>query len=279
MAHHASSPGAFTALIAYVSRIAKNRQALIREASAILLMGIFFCLWHYYSLPTAINALVAVGTLGMAYFSFALNRHTVMAERRHIKPMCYCEPVADRENFPRHGVAPKAFFYQKRDGKEIESRDLDSALILQAEIWNNGTGPACNVRLCLASPHLGPAGCIWTEWVPVAPAIFPSVVPWTFEYQFTEAAMPRSGVQKRSTGEPSSIAASVQDLWNNVSAIYLQYEDIEGNIYHSSLSLLTRPGHIDDPDYKKFQGREPITQFGDGKLPIRPWYAYDPTQV
>ena len=238
---------------------------------------VFILLWIADSLSNAINALVATGTLGMAYFSFVLNRQAIATERRRIKPLCYCEPAPDRAHLARYGVAPKAYFYQKKDGKEItDHQDTDAPLLFRAWIVNGGTGPACNVRLCLGSAHLPTADghmWVWTELIPVAPVIIPSVTPWMFTYEFTSVNVPPSGEQKRLGGESSSIRGFVADLCNNVSAIHLQYEDIEGNIYHSSLSLLTRTGSIHDPDDKKFQGHEPITRFSDGKIPMHPWYT------
>ena len=243
------------------------------------LIAVFTLLWVMDSLSTAINALVAVGTLGMAYFSFVLNRQAITTERRRIKPLCYCEPTPDRAHLVRYGVAPKAYFYQKKNGKELtDHQDPDAPLLFQARIVNGGTGPACHVRLCLGSDHLGASGdeYSWTELVPVAPVIIPSVTPWTFTYEFTSTNIPPSGQQKRLGGEQRSVKGFVADLCDNVSRIDLQYEDIEGNVYHSSLALLPRSGWTDDPDDRKFEGHEPMTRFDKGKPLLRPWYTYMP---
>ena len=244
------------------------------------LIAVFTLLWIADSFSNAINALVAAGTLGMAYFSFVLNLQAITTERRRIKPLCYCNPAPSRAHLARYGVAPKAYFYQRKDGKEItDHQDSDAPLIFEAWIVNGGTGPACNVRLCLGSAHLPTAEehiLVWTELIPVAPVIIPSVTPWEFTYAFTSVNIPPSEEQKRLGGESSSIRGFVADLYNNVSAIHLQYEDMAGHIYYSSLSLLMRTGSIHDPDDKKFQGHELMTRFGEGVLPIHPWYADAP---
>ena len=246
---------------------------------ALFLFGpILVCafLWWWESLPVAINGLVAAGTLGMAYFSFELNRQSHITERRRIKPLCYCEPTESREQFERYGVAAKAFFYQKMNGKEINGGVVaDSPLIFEAFIINGGAGPACNVRMCLVSVHLFSADkrpYFWTELVPVAPVIIPSVHPWRFSYSFTGAKIPPSNEEMRMGGESSSINGSVMDLIHNVSAVYLQYEDLEGNLCHSLLPLLMRVGSVNDSDDTKRKGLEPLTQFGDGELLMHAWY-------
>ena len=233
-------------------------------------------LWRRESLPVAINGLVAAGTLGMAYFSFELNRQSRATERRRIKPLCYCEPTEEREQFERYGVAPKAFFFQKKDDKEIDGGEIKGApLIFEASITNGGTGPACNVRMCLASTHLFSEDgrpYFWTELVPVAPVIIPSIYPWRFSYSFTDAKIPPSRKERRAGGESSPTNGSITDLIHNVTAVYLQYEDLEGNVCHSLLPLLMRAGSLDDSDDTKRKGLEPLTQFGDGELPMHAWY-------
>lgn len=161
-----------------------------------------------------------------------------------------------------------------KDGKEIDGQNPDVPLIFLAQIVNGGTGPACNVRLYLGAQQ----GCIWTECVPIAPLITPSEAK-RFRYPFTDSNIPPSEPQKRKVGGSSSLRGSILDLYGNVSVLHLEYEDIADNVYHSSLSLLTQGSFVDSTDDRKFQGYEPMTQFGDGKVPIHPWYKYAPPET
>ncbi len=248
----------------------------IRLALGGTLIAVFVWLWIADSLSNAINALVAVGTLGMAYFSLTLNRQTVKTEKRRIKPLCYCEAVSEREHLEKYGMAPKRFFCQEdKDGKEIDGQNPDVPLIFLAQIVNGGTGPACNVRLYLGAQQ----GRIWTECVPIAPVITPSEAR-RFRYEFRDFNIPPSEPQKRIIVVGlSSRSGSISDLYSNVSVLHLEYEDIEGNVYHSSLSLLPQGSCVNGTDDRKFQGYEPMTQFGDGKVPIHPWYKDTPPET
>ena len=248
---------------------------LIRLSLGGTLIAVIVWLWIADSPSNAINALVAVGTLGMAYFSFTLNRQMVKTEQRRIKPLCYCEAVRKRAHREKYGVVPERFFYQKdQDGKEINHRNPSEPLIFLAQIVNGGTGPAFNVRLCLG----GSQGRIWTELVSIASVINPSEAR-RFRYEFRDFNIPPSEPQKRIVGGSSPLRGSILDLYANVSALHLEYEDIEGNVYHSSLSLLTQGSFVDGTDDRKFQGYEPMTQFRDGKVPIRPWYKSAPPET
>ena len=230
---------------------------------------VFGLLWLSNSLALAINFLVAAGTLGMAYFSFTLNWQTVHAERRRIKPLCHCTPTAIRAHFPQMGVAPKAFFYQQRDGKEIDDRGSDIPLDFSAHITNSGVGPACRVSLCLGSSRQG----LWTARVSVA-AVIAAGTAIEFHYSFSDTNIPCSEIRKWPVGEPGPLRGHIQDLYGNVDTIYLQYTDIEGNIYHSSLCCLTNAVSIQASDTAKFHPNTPMTTFTDGPIAARPWYRY-----
>lgn len=233
------------------------------------LIAIFALLWVAGSLSNAINALVAVGTLGMAYFSFALNRQTVQTERRRIKPLCHCTPTATRAYFQQTGVAPKAFFYQQRDGKEIDDRSSDIPLSLSAHIDNSGVGPACKVSLCLGSSRQG----LWTMHASVA-AVIAAGTAMEFHYLFSDTDIPCSEIRNWPTGEPGPLRGHIQDLYSNVDTIYLQYTDIEGNVYHSALCCLTNAVSIQASDTEKFRPNTPMTVFADGPIAAPAWYRY-----
>lgn len=231
---------------------------------------VFGLLWLCGSLALAINFLVAAGTLGMAYFSFTLNRQTVHAERRRIKPLCHCTPIGTRAHFPQTGVAPKAFFYQTQtDGREINDRDSDIPLSFSAYIDNSGVGPACKVSLCLGSSRQG----LWTARVSVA-AVIAAGTAMEFHYSFSDTNIPCSEIRKWPVGEPGPLRGHIQDLYGNVDTIYLQYTDIEGNVYHSSLCCLTDAVSIQAPDTEKFRPNTPMTAFADGPIAAPAWYRY-----
>ena len=230
---------------------------------------VFGLVWWSSSLPLTINFLVAAGTLGMAYFSFTLNRQTVQTERRRIKPLCHCTPIATRAHFPQMGVAPKAFFYQQRDGKELNERSSDIPLSFSAHIDNSGVGPACEVILCLGSSRQG----LWTTCVSVA-AVIAARTAMEFHYLFSDTDIPCSEIRKWPIGEPGPLRGHVQDLYGNVDIIYLQYTDIEGYVYHSSLCCLTNVVSIQAPDTDKFRPNTPMTTFTDGPIAAPAWYRY-----
>lgn len=231
---------------------------------------VFGLLWLSNSLPLAINFLVAGGTLGMAYFSFTLNRQTVQTERRRIKPLCHCTPTATRARFPQTGIAPKAFFYQQRDGKEIDDRGSDIPLNFSARIDNSGVGPACKVSLCLGSSRQG----LWTAHVSVA-AVIAAGTAMEFHYPFSDTDIPCSEIRTWPGGEPGPLRGHIQDLYGNVDTIYLQYTDTEGNVYHSSLCCLTNAVSIQALDIEKFRPNSPMTAFMDGPITAPAWYRYE----
>ncbi|MHB1609205.1 MAG: hypothetical protein ACYCXX_11340 [Acidiferrobacter thiooxydans] len=231
---------------------------------------VFGLLWLSTSLHVAINFLVAVGTIGMAYFSFTLNRQTVRTERRRIKPLCHCTPIGARAHFPQTGVAPKAFFYQHRDGKEINDRSPDIPLSFSAQIDNSGVGPACKVSLCLGSARQG----LWTARVSVA-AVIAAGTGMEFHYSFSDTNIPCSEIREWPSGEPGPLRGHIQDLYGNVDTIYLQYSDIEGNVYHSSLCCLTDAVSIQASDAEKFRSTTPMTTFASGPIAAPPWYRYE----
>ncbi len=238
---------------------------------AVSVAFVFSLLWLWKSLSLAVNFLVAGGTLGMAYFSFMLNRQTVQTERRRIKPLCHCTPTATRARLPQRGVAPKAFFYQQRDGKEIDDRGSDIPLSFSVHIVNSGVGPACGVSLCLGSSR---QGILWTARVSVA-AVIAAGTAMEFYYSFSDTDIPCSEIRKWSSGEPSPLRGHIQDLYGNVDTIHLQYTDIEGNVYHSSLCCLTDAVSIQAPDAEKFRSTTPMTTFADGPVAAPPWYRYE----